>query len=120
MITDLLLVDGDLAFDHDVRIISDEKSILQSAIENISIVYGEIPINDGRGNKIYGRRIKLTDISMQQVTSDCKDAILYDNRIKDVVYIVAVRDGMFGCSITFTLLTNNNVLVNGNTRISLV
>ena len=119
MLTDLLLVDNDLSFDHDIRITMDQKSLLQSAIENIKVVYGEIPINDERGNKLYARRMKLTDIDLQRIAS-CTNAILYDTRIKSVPYIKAVRSAIFGCDITFSMITKDNVQINGSTTISLM
>jgi len=120
MLGDIKLVNDDIDFVGDITCISDEESLVQSAIENIRIVYGEIPINDERGNMIYSRRLKLFGTDMRRVEDDCRNAILYDNRIKDVLAMKATRDTMFMCSISFTLVAYDGILASGGIGIRLM
>lgn len=119
MITDLLLVDNDLAFDHGVLTVTGDNAILQDAIENITIAYGEILIDNERGNKLYAKRMKLTNINMKSVEEDCVDAILYDNRISSVT-VKATRNNIMSCTIQFDIMTVSGSIINGNTSINII
>lgn len=117
---DILMNDNDIVFSNgDVQLVADDGCILQSAIDNITIKYGEMMRHDNRGNMIYGRRMKLTDISLPQVEQDCISAILYDTRVADAV-VKATKNGMFTCDISFTIRTIDSIILHGHTQISLI
>jgi hypothetical protein len=97
--------------------VNGDASIIQTAVNNMRTVYGEI-WNDGtRGNMISSRRLKLNGDAMRQVEFDCRNAILNDARVADVPWISATRTSGYECSVAFTIKKHDGSLVNSETLV---
>jgi len=94
----------------DINIIYDDNEIIQSVIHNIWTVYGENPFHTNMGNKVYSRRIKVSNSYISIIADDCKNTILQDNRISKVISLTVtpLSDNM--CEIAFVIDCNNNVI----------
>jgi hypothetical protein len=114
---DIMLVNGDLAVSitGDIALVTDGDEIIQTAINNMSTIYGELDSDPTRGNMIFTRRVKLSPSGLRQVESDCKNAILQDTRVADIPYISATRSTTvaYECDIEFTIRD-----IDGNTHSS--
>jgi hypothetical protein len=121
---DIMLVNGDLiaSVTGDIALVTDSDEIIQMAINNMNIVYGELSGDPTRGNMIFTRRVKLSPSGLRQVEADCKNAILQDTRIADVPYIRATKSitVAYGCDIEFTVKDTDGNTYFSNASIGLL
>jgi phage baseplate assembly protein W len=104
---------GDIA-----TVLSDDDDIIQMANNNILTKLGENIHHPEIGNDVYSMRLKITPSGLAEAEFSSKSAILYDTRVSDVTYINASQGNNYGeCIITYTLVTVDNVTLDG--RISM-
>lgn len=113
--------DIDISKSGDIRLVYDNNEIVQTAISNIKTRYGEMYLDPTRGNKIFNSRVKLNNSSMGIVETECKNAILVDNRIASVESVFAnkITDRDFNCYIKFAIKTVSGYLLYGETNITI-
>lgn len=123
--SDLLLKNGDLALNAygDIMICEDEHSdIIQMANNNILMKFADNIYHPDLGNKIYDKRIKLTDSGLEEVATECKNAILTgDIRVLDVKVMNATRGKDASCTVDYILILNdgNNTEIDGRASINI-
>lgn len=116
--TDIALYNADIGISPtgDIDLIGGEPNIIQAAVNNMRTVLGEWFIDSSAGNAIFGKRLKNIANHMSEVEQHCRDAILYDIRIKSVKDITATYHGKYDCSVNFTVETaDGNIIVSSTT-----
>lgn len=118
---DLLLCDNDLdiSTSGDIAIAHGNISIIQSAINNIGIKLHELPLQYDRGNKMQTSRIKLTPTGLTDIESYCRQAVLYDYRIRSVLSMVANKIDNSTCSVEFLLETSDGSTIEASSIINI-
>lgn len=103
----------------DILLAGGYDNIIQTAVVNMRIVHGELIHQPNRGNMIYHRRLKLVEDGLRQIEYDCKNAILYDKRVKDATVVATKAPHMGLCDVNFVLTLQNGDIVDGATAILL-
>jgi len=121
--SDIMMVDGDVVAtgSGDNALVSGPDELIQTAVHNVTLIYGELLDEPERGNMAYKRRIKLVDDGLGIIESDSKNAILYDTRVSDVPYIKATRstDTPYDCSREFRIVDGDGNVYSSSATISL-
>lgn len=117
---DILLVsDIEISDTGDIKLVYNNDDILQSAINNIKLEYGELQLHSDIGNKMYSNRIKISESGLTDIETYCERAILLDTRIDRVNNIEAIRIDNNTCRIDFSLLTISGDTIQSNISISI-
>ena len=107
----------------DILIVNDDDDIIQMAINNMLTVYGSNQFHPTIGNVIHNERHKLSQKGLTEIASKCKNAILQDPRVANVMEITATNASTFEdygmCDITFILLTTYGARLSSAITISL-
>lgn len=123
--SDIALVNKDLVPSNfgDIAILDDNDDVIQMAINNILTIRGANEFHTDVGNDVYNGRYKMSDKGLQAIASECKNAILQDIRVSDVIEIIARNASTpenYGlCEISFVLVTTDGVQLSSNVAISL-
>jgi hypothetical protein len=124
--SDIALINNDIRASNfgDILIVDDNDDIIQMAVNNITTIYGSNEFHPEIGNMVYNGRYKMSDNGLKEIASRCKDAILQDHRVANVIEIIAKNVSTlenYGlCEISFVLITTNGVQLNSNVTISLI
>lgn len=119
--TDIAMHNADIGISPtgDIDLVSGNLNIIQTAVNNMRTILGEWFIDNSAGNAIFGRRLKNIANHMSEVEQCCRDAILYDIRIKSVKDINAIYSGKYDCIVNFSVETADGDIVNGSTMINI-
>lgn len=123
--SDIALINGDMAVSSlgDILIVNDNDDIIQMAVNNIMTMYGNNQFHPNIGNTAYNMRFKMSEHGLEEVASRCKDAILQDYRVMNVIEIVAKNistNSSYGsCEILFSLITNDGTQLDSSVTITL-
>lgn len=123
--SDIALVNKDLVPSNfgDIAILDDNDDVIQMAINNILTIRGTNEFHTDVGNDVYNGRYKMSDKGLQAIASECKNAILQDIRVSDVIEIIARNASTpenYGlCEISFVLVTTDGVQLSSNVAITL-
>lgn len=123
--SDIALVNKDLVSSNfgDIAILDDNDDVIQMAINNILTIRGTNEFHTDVGNDVYNGRYKMSDKGLQAIASECKNAILQDIRVSDVIEIIARNastiDNYGLCEISFVLVTIDGVQLSSNVAITL-
>ena len=123
--SDVALVNKDLVPSSfgDIAILDDNDDIIQMAINNILTIRVTNEFHTDIGNDVYNGRYKMSDKGLQAIASECKNAILQDIRVSDVIEIIARNastiDNYGLCEISFVLVTIYGVQLSSNVAITL-
>ena len=123
--SDVALVNKDLVPSSfgDIAILDDNDDIIQMAINNILTIRGTNEFHTDIGNDVYNSRYKMSERGLQAIASECKNAILQDIRVSDVIEIIARNastiDNYGLCEISFVLVTIDGVQLSSNVAITL-
>lgn len=96
---------------------SNNNDILQSVNNNLLTVKGENIFHPDVGNDVFNRRLKLSDTHIEIIKNDCKNAILFDNRVSDVKSIIIDDIGSGIYDVTYVIVTSSGDIL--DSRISL-
>lgn len=108
---DIALVNGDIMASNfgDIMIINDDDDIVQMAINNIQTVYGSNPFHPTIGNTVHNDRFKMSKRGLEDIANRCKNAIMGDYRIQNVLEVIArnisTQENYGLCEISFVILT---------------
>ena len=123
--SDVALVNKDLVPSSfgDIAILDDNDDIIQMAINNILTIRGTNEFHTDIGNDVYNSRYKMSERGLQAIASECKNAILQDVRVENVIEIIARNASTpenYGlCEISFVLVTTDGIQLSSNIAISL-
>lgn len=123
---DIALINQDIVASNfgDILIVSDDDDIIQMAVNNIMTVYGANEFHPTIGNTVYNGRYKMTENGLKEIASRCKDAIMCDHRVANVIEIVAKNistiDNYGRCEVSFTLITTYGAQLSSNVTVSLM
>ena len=123
--SDIALINGDIMASSfgDILIVNDNDDIIQMAINNIMTIYSTNEFHTNIGNMVYHSRHKLSERGLQEIASYCKDAIMQDYRVANVIEIIArnnsTPDNYGQCEISFVLITVNGAQLSSSTTITL-
>lgn len=124
--SDIALVNGDIVASNfgDILIVDDDNDIIQMAINNIMTIYGTNQFHPEIGNMVYNGRYKMSENGLVEIAARCKDAIMSDYRVANVIEIIAKNISTlenYGlCQISFVLLTIYGVQLSSSTTITLL
>lgn len=124
--SDVALINGDIAVSTfgDILVVNDDDDIIQMAINNIMTIYGANEFHSNIGNTIYNGRHKMSENGLIEIANKCKDAILQDYRVANVIEIIArnvsTPENYGLCSISFVLITTYGVQLNSNVTVSVL
>ena len=120
---DIAMINGDLVVNDfgDIAIVSsDNDDIIQFANNNILTRLGENIFHTDIGNDVHNRRFKMTQSNLVEIESYCKNAILRDTRIDNIVHMKASIGSNHGeCIIEYTLLTVDGDNLDGRMSINI-
>ena len=122
---DIALVNRDIVASEfgDILIANDDDDIIQTAINNIMAIYGENEFHSEIGNTVYNGRYKMSENGLKEIANHCKDAIMRDYRVANVIEVIATNISTvenYGlCDIAFTLITIYGSQLSSSTAISL-
>lgn len=123
--SDIALVNKDLVPSNfgDIAILDDNDDIIQMAINNILTIRGTNEFHTDIGNDVYNGRYKMSERGLQAIANECKNAILQDVRVENVIEIIARNASTpenYGlCEISFVLVTTDGIQLSSNVAISL-
>lgn len=123
--SDIALMDRDIIASNfgDILIVDDDNDIIQMAVNNIMTVHGSNEFHQGIGNTVYNGRHKMSENGLKEIANKCKDAILQDNRVANVVEIIAKNISTienYGlCDISFVLITTYGAQLGSSVTVSL-
>lgn len=120
--TDIMLDNNKLALtpSGDIALVSGDDNLLQSVFTDLRLIFGELDYATDHGNMIYHRRIKLTPNGLKQVEHDCRNAIMKNHRVADVVHIRAERiPNKNSCIIFFQIKKHDGEVLSSNTTINM-
>lgn len=107
---DLLYNNGDLKADEygDLVLCSDESAdIIQTANNNILLRYGHNIYHENLGNKIFTERVKANEGGLNEVSDECKRAIIEgDSRVVEVTVMNVTMGENATCIVDYKLLVN--------------
>lgn len=122
---DLAFIGGDIAASTfgDILLVNDNDDIIQMAVNNINTVYGGNEFHPHIGNTVFNGRYKMSENGLKEIAGACKDAIMLDYRVANVVEVVAKNistPNNYGmCDISFVLITVDGVQLNSSVAIQL-
>lgn len=123
---------ADIAFNGDIMasnfgdllIVNDDDDVIQMAINNINMIYGTNEFHPEIGNDVYNGRYKMSENGLKEIASACKNAIMLDYRVADVIEIIAknisTNENYGLCDISFVLITTDGTQLNSSVTISLL
>ena len=123
---------ADIAFNGDIMasnfgdllIVNDDGDIIQMAINNINTVYGTNEFHPEIGNRAYNGRHKMSENGLIEIANACKNAIMLDYRVANVIEIIAknisTKDNYGLCDVSFVLVTTDGTQLNSNVTIQLL
>lgn len=123
--SDIALVNGDISASSfgDILIVDDDADVIQMAVNNIMTIYGANEFHKEIGNTVYNDRFKMSERGLMDIAGRCKNAILSDYRVQNVLEIVAKNastPGNYGlCKVSFVLLTTYGKELSSNVTITL-
>lgn len=123
--SDIALINGDIMASNfgDILVVNDDDDIIQMAINNIMTIHGSNEFHPNIGNTVYNDRFKMSERGLQDIASRCKNAILQDYRVRNVLEITARNVSTpqnYGlCEISFVLLTTYDKELSSNVTITL-
>lgn len=123
--SDIALINQDIIPSNvgDILIVGDDDDIIQMAINNILTIKGSNEFHTDIGNDVYNRRYKISERDLTEIANKCKDAILNDGRIANVIEVIAknistpANNGM--CDISFIILTTYGKQLSSNIPITI-
>lgn len=124
--SDIALINGDIMASNfgDILIANDNDDIIQMAINNIKTIYGANEFHPEIGNTVYNGRYKMSENGLKEIASRCKDAIMSDYRVANVIEIIAKNistlDNYGLCDISFVLITIGGIQLSSSVAIQLV
>jgi len=97
----------------DISVLDINDDIVQAAIYNIMLAYGENGFHEDIGNMAYGRRMKITDSNLRMIESDCANTIINDDRVASVISLTAVQSDKSNSNVvvSFTLQTEDGTVL---------
>lgn len=123
--SDIALINGDIVASNfgDILVVNDDNDIIQMAINNIMTIYGANEFHPNIGNTVYNDRFKMSERGLQDIANRCKNAILQDYRVENVIEIVAKNASTpqnYGlCEVSFILLTSYGKELSSSVTITL-
>ena len=123
--SDIALINGDVAASNsgDILIIDDDADVIQMAVNNIMTIQGANEFHTEIGNTVYSNRFKMSQRGLEDIANRCKNAILNDSRVRNVLEIIAKNastvDNYGLCEVSFVLLTIHGKQLNSNVTIML-
>ena len=123
--SDIALINKDIVASNfgDILIVNDDDDILQMAVNNILTVAGSNMFHTNLGNTVYSGRYKMSENGLKEIASRCKDAIMHDYRVSNVIEIIARNAStmqQYGlCEISFVLITIYGKQLNSNVSVLL-
>lgn len=122
--SDVALINGDIMASNfgDILIINDDDDVIQHAVNSILTIYSANKFHENIGNTVYNDRFKMSERGLQDVADRCKNAILQDYRVQNVLEIVAKNASMieYGlCEVSFVLETTDGRVLNSNVTVTL-
>ena len=124
--SDIALVNNDIMASNfgDIFVVDDNSDIIQMAINNIVTIFGTNEFHPNIGNKAHNRRHKMSENNLKEVANECKNAILQDSRVMNVIEVIAknisTKENYGLCDISFVLITASGMQLSSNVTISLV
>lgn len=124
--SDIALTNGDIAASNfgDILIVNDNDDIIQMAINNILTISGSNEFHPNIGNTVHNGRYKLSENGLNDIANQCKNAILQDHRVENVIEIIAKNISTpenYGlCDISFVLITTDGIQLNSRVAISIL
>lgn len=118
--SDMIIANNDIAVINGDIVLTDENAdVIQLANNRIMIKYGELVHHPEIGNNI-SSRVKLTDSGLNIIADECRQAILQGIDISEVIDVVATRDNStpYGCNISYTLKTLDNIVLSSSLMIT--
>lgn len=122
---DMALIGGDIATSSfgDLLVVNDDEDIIQTAINNILTIKGTNEFHPGLGNDAHISRYKISEQGFNEIANRCKDAILQDIRIANVLEVVVENDGTESannmCIVSFVLVTVDGKQLSSNTSMTI-
>ena len=123
---DIALINNDIVASNfgDILIVDDDSDIIQMAINNIMTIYGTNEFHPNIGNTVYNGRYKMSENGLREIASRCKDAIMADYRVANVIEIIARNASTienYGlCEVSFVLITTYGAQLSSNVAITLI
>ena len=123
---DIALINRDITMSSigDILVADDNDDIIQMAANNIITIYGTNQFHPGIGNMVYHGRHKISENGLKEIAARCKDAIMLDYRVANVIEVIARNASTFEypglCEISFVLITIQGVQLSNNVTISLL
>lgn len=123
--SDIALINGDIAASNlgDILIIDDDADVIQMAVNNIMTIQGANEFHTEIGNTVYNNRFKMSQRGLEDIANRCKNAILNDSRVQNVLEIIAKNastiDNYGLCEVSFVLLTTYGKQLNSSVTIIL-
>ena len=123
---------ADIAFNGDIMasnfgdllIVNDDNDIIQMAVNSINTIYGTSEFHPEIGNNVYNGRYKMSENGLKEIASACRDAIMLDYRVSDVIEIIAKNistNQNYGlCEISFVLTTIYGTQLNSSVTIQIL
>ena len=122
---DIAFVNRDIGASNfgDILIVNDDDDIIQMAVNNMLTVYGSNEFHPNIGNTIHNERHKLSGNGLAEIANKCRNAILQDPRVANVIEITATNasteENYGACNITFILLTTYGAKLSSAITVSL-
>ena len=123
--SDIALINGDIAASNlgDILIIDDDADVIQMAVNNIMTIQGANEFHTEIGNTVYNNRFKMSQRGLEDIANRCKNAILNDSRVQNVLEIIAKNastiDNYGLCEVSFVILTTYGKQLNSSVTIIL-
>lgn len=108
---DVALVNNDIVVSNfgDLLVVDDDSDVIQMAVNSILTIYSANELHPNLGNTVYNDRFKMSERGLKDIAGRCKNAILNDPRVANVLEIVARNASTpqnYGlCEVSFVLLT---------------
>lgn len=119
---DIYLKGGDInVSDEDMAVVEGQDEILQFAVNAIATIFGELIFHPDVGNRVFGRRLKVTKTDAGTIIRDCTNAIMADDRVIEVPFmeISYEEEDKSNVNVKFTLKAVDGTLISSMTTISL-
>jgi hypothetical protein len=123
--SDIALINKDIIASNigDILIIDDDGDIIQMAVNNVMTIYGVDQFHPDIGNMVYNGRYKMSENGLKEIAARCKDAIMLDYRVANVVEVIARNVSTLEnpglCEVSFVLITIHGTQLNSSVTISL-
>ena len=107
----------------DILIANDDDDVIQMAVNNIMTINGANSFHPNIGNTLYNRRYKMSKNGLVDIANRCKDAIMSDYRVANVIEVIAKNistpENYGTCEISFALITTYGKQLSSNVTVSL-